>query len=126
MSGGRPTQDPRTAFGQRVRAAREAVGFSQAYVAEQLGITQSSYAHWERHRVALRADQIEQLAKILKVSTDYLFGHIPPKMRQTRPSGRSGLIFEAVAQLPRRQQQKILEVVSALVAQQTGRQVGVA
>jgi hypothetical protein len=34
-----------------------------------------------------------------------------------KPGGKAGAVFEAVSKLPRRQQQKILDVVEALVAQ---------
>jgi len=58
---GRPSKEPRTEFGQRLLAAREASGLSQAQVAEQLGITQKAYAVWERYPVALRPEQIEKV-----------------------------------------------------------------
>jgi len=68
MQTGRPAKHPRTPFGERVFAAREAAGLSQAEVAEQLGLSQNAYAMWERHPVALRPDQIEALAAALAVS----------------------------------------------------------
>jgi transcriptional regulator with XRE-family HTH domain len=117
MKTGRPSKRPRTPFGQRVYEAREALGLSQAEVADKLGINQASYGAWERDPVALRPDQVEQLAKILNVSIEQLYGIAPPKSRGG-PAGKARRVFEAVSQLPRTQQQKILEVVEALVAQQ--------
>jgi transcriptional regulator with XRE-family HTH domain len=117
MKTGRPSKRPRTPFGQRVYEAREALGLSQAEVADKLGINQASYGAWERDPVALRPDQVEQLAKILSVSIEQLYGISPPKPRGG-PAGKAHRVFEAVSQLPRTQQQKILEVVEALIAQQ--------
>ena len=74
MKTGRPAKYPRTEFGERLHAARLALGLSQAQVAEKLGMTQKGYADWERHPVALRAEQINQVIEILGISPNYLFG----------------------------------------------------
>ena len=116
MQTGRPSKEPRTKFGQRLHAAREAAGLSQAQVAERLGVTQKAYAVWERYPVALRPEQIEKVASALNVSVEFLFGQTA-KQRGSGPTGKARRVFEAVSKLPRRQQQKIAEVVEALVAQ---------
>lgn len=64
----------RSSFGVRLHAARIAAGLSQAQVAKRLGITQAGYAGWERHSVALRPEQIEQITEILGISPNDLFG----------------------------------------------------
>lgn len=115
MQTGRPSKHPRSQFGARLHAAREAIGLTQAQVAEELGITQTAYALWERRDMALRPDQIQAVARTLKVSVEHLFGIEPPK--QNGPTGKVRQTFEAVSHLPRRQQQHIVKVVSALVAQ---------
>lgn len=117
MQTGRPSKRPRTPFGQRVYEAREALGLSQAEVAARLSINQASYGAWERDPVALRPDRVGQLAKILNVSIEHLYGVAPPKARGG-PAGKARRVFEAVSELPRTRQQKILEVVEALIAQQ--------
>ena len=117
MQTGRPSTRPRSEFGARLHAAREAAGLTQAQVAEKLGITQTAYALWERRDMALRPEQIEAAAKILKVTVEHLFGVEPQK--QNGPVGKIMQTFEEVSQLPRRQQQHIVKVVSALVAQAT-------
>lgn len=116
MQRGRPSQRPRCPFGERLCAARTALGFSQAHVAEKPGITQTAYADWERYPVALRPDQVEKLIGILKVSVEQLYGNGQEK-RQGGPVGKARRVFEAVSRLPKRQQQKIVEVVEAFVDQ---------
>jgi len=116
MQTGRPSHRPRTAFGQRVYEAREALGFSQAQLAGKFGISQPSYAAWERDPVAIRPDQVELLAKILNVSVEYLFGRPTAKPRGG-PVGKARRVFEQLNQLPRHQQQHIIRVVEAFVAQ---------
>jgi transcriptional regulator with XRE-family HTH domain len=108
----------RSDFGERVRTAREVAGLSQRDVAAQLGISQPSYALWEINHVALRPDQLLKLAGILGVRIEELLD--PPNGHDRRgggPAGKAKRVFEAVSRLPRSQQQKILEVVEALIAQ---------
>jgi transcriptional regulator with XRE-family HTH domain len=119
MQRGRPSQRPRCPFGDRLYAARIAVGLSQTQVAEKLGITQTAYADWERYPVALRPDQVEKLTAILSVSVDQLYGSGPEKQHGSGPVGKARRAFDAVSRLPKRQQHKIVEVVEALVAQQS-------
>jgi transcriptional regulator with XRE-family HTH domain len=95
-------------------AAREALGLSQAKVADKIGITQASYGAWERDPVALRPDQIEKLTEILHVSVEDLFGKNGGKHRNG-PTGKVRQVFEKVSRLPRHQQSKIVEVVEAFV-----------
>jgi hypothetical protein len=45
-----------------------------------------------------------------------ILGH-PTAKRRVSPAGKLGVVLETVSQLPRRQQEKILDVVSVLVAQ---------
>ena len=119
MKTGRPSIRPRTVFGERLLAAREALGLSQAQVADKLGITQASYGAWERDPVALRPDQIEKLTDVLNVSVEALFAKDGGKRRMGGPTGKVRQVFEKVNRLPRHQQSKIVEVVEAFVEKKT-------
>ena len=66
--------------------------------------------------MALRADQLAALASILGVTADYLVGRDSPK-RGSGPVGRARRVLETVSRLPRHQQQRIIDVVEALVPQ---------
>ena len=118
MNTGRPASQPRTPFGERLHAAREARGLSQAQVADQLGMSQNAYACWERKPVALRPDQVEQLAKILGVSVDALFNEDGGLDRKGGPIGKARRVFDEVSRLPRKRQQRILGVVEDMLAAQ--------
>lgn len=117
MKTGRPSKSERSDFGARVYAVREAAGLSQREVAAQLGISQPSYALWERNDVALRPDQLVKLAGVLGVRVEELLNPPANGNRRGGPAGKAKRVFETVSQLPRGQQQKILQVVEALVAQ---------
>ena len=118
MKPGRPAKSERADFGVRLHAVREAAGLTQQRVAEQLGITQASYALWERRNVALRADQIAQLAQILGVSTDALLVGTAQGKARGGPVGKARRMFEQVSQLPRSRQQRILATVEDMLTAQ--------
>jgi len=83
---GRPTDKKRTEFGERLYAARMQEGLTQQAIAESLGITAQGYAKWERTPIALKPEQIDQVADILGVSLDYLFGREPLPASSPRKS----------------------------------------
>jgi DNA-binding transcriptional regulator YiaG len=58
MTAGRPAKFTRSAFGERLFAVRQQMGLSQMQLAEKLGITQSTYAGWERRTTALKPEYI--------------------------------------------------------------------
>jgi transcriptional regulator with XRE-family HTH domain len=117
---GRPTERKRTAFGERLVAAREEAGLSQRELADKLAITQRALSWWEREPVALRPEQVAQLAAALGVSTDFLLGVPTSKKRGAGPTGKARRAFEAVSKLPRHHQQKIVDVVETFVAGHQG------
>lgn len=118
---GRPPKRERTPFGQRLHALREQAGLSQQQLADRLGLTQRAYAHWERNPVALRPDQLLNLAQALNVSVEDLVGSNATKKRGTGPTGKMKQLFEAASQLPRSQQQKLAAVLEAFVNQHAAR-----
>ncbi len=118
MNTGRPSSRPRTVFGARLHAAREALGLSQSQVSEKLGISQNAYACWERRTVALRPEQIEGIAKILNVPIESLFNGNGNKSRKGGPTGKAHRLFDEVSRLPRKRQQRILNVVEDMLAAQ--------
>ena len=118
---GRPTKRERTPFGQRLHTLREQAGLSQQQLADKLGLTQRAYAHWERNPVALRPDQLLNLAQTLNVSVEDLVGTNGMKKRGSGPTGKMRQLFEAASRLPRGQQQKIAAVIEPFIAHHAGR-----
>jgi transcriptional regulator with XRE-family HTH domain len=117
MRTGRPSQRQRSPFGARVRALRVSAGLSQQHVADQLGISQSAFALWERHVVALKPEQLTKLAQILRVRVEELLEEQPRPQKRGGPVGKAQRLFEAVSRLPRHQQEKIYAVLEPYVAQ---------
>lgn len=59
-------------LGDRIAAGREALGYSQAQLAERLGVTVDALEEWEFDQAAPRASRIQMLAGVLNVSLIWL------------------------------------------------------
>jgi transcriptional regulator with XRE-family HTH domain len=115
---GRPSKIPRSTFGERLFHAREQAGLSQQQLAQKIGVSQQDIARWERETTWFNIEHLSKLAKILNSSIDELLG-LPVKKVILKPTGKARQLFERVSNLPRRQQEKILEVVEGFVALRT-------
>ena len=80
-----------------------------------LNTNQQTVAYWERKAVSLRSDVVVKLSEILDISADELLGTSKAKPRPSKPSGKAGRLFDAVAKMPRRQQEKIVAVLEPFV-----------
>ena len=84
-------QREREAFGARLRKAREETGLDRAAFAEKLGLYKATYSAWENGALP-GSGQFPDLARVLGVSTDYLYGltddPAPPEARQPQPEGQ--------------------------------------
>ena len=100
----------------RLRQLREAAGLSLRELARQIGEEPSNVSYWETSGNLPRSNVLLPMAKALGVTVEELLGESRPK-RVVSPGGHARQLFEAVSKMPRRQQQKIVEVVEALVAQ---------
>ncbi len=85
-------------------------------LAKQIGESHTNVSYWERSGQIPRSDVLAPMAKALGATVHDLLGE-PKPGRAVTPGGKLGQVFEQVAKLPRRQQDKIIEVVRALVAQ---------
>ena len=61
-----------------LRNIRQANGLTQTELAEQMGVTQSLVAMWERGAVLPSAEKLPRLADLLGCSIDALYGREPP------------------------------------------------
>ncbi|MCI0538750.1 MAG: helix-turn-helix domain-containing protein [Verrucomicrobiales bacterium] len=99
-----------------LRRLREAAGLSVRELARQIGESNTNVSYWERSGQIPRSDVLAPMAKALGVTVHELLGE-PQPGRAVTPGGKLGQVFDQVSKLPRRQQDKIIEVVQALVAQ---------
>jgi transcriptional regulator with XRE-family HTH domain len=113
---------PRPAQGARLLAFRKAAALTQAELAELVGETQANISFWERTDKPPRSDVLPKLAKVLGVRIEDILGEAaataaPPLAAGPGPVGEVQRTFEEVRRLPRRQQRKVVEIVTALLEQ---------
>jgi transcriptional regulator with XRE-family HTH domain len=99
-----------------LRRLREAAGISVRELARQIGESHTNVSYWERSGQIPRSDVLAPMARSLGVTVHELLGQ-PRPGRMTTPAGRLGQVFEQVSRLPRRQQQKVLDILEPFVRQ---------
>ena len=100
----------------RLRLLRKRVGLSLRELARQIGVDHSNVRYWELSDKIPRSDLLVPIANALGVSVEEILG-ITKEKKIPPPAGKLRLVFEAVSKLPRNQQEKILEVINALLEQ---------
>jgi transcriptional regulator with XRE-family HTH domain len=108
---------PRPRQGARLAELRRAANLSQAALARLVGESQQNVAYWEQSDKPPRSDVLPKLARVLGVSVEQLLDVKTPIARRNGPVGKVRKLFEEVSELPRRQQEKVVGFVSALVEQ---------
>ena len=96
---------------------RQRAGLTQTELAEAIGLQQATIASWEWSETPPRSKDLPTLAKVLGVHMEDLLFREDRKAVTTRPGpvGEVQRVFEEVRQLPRKQQRKVLEMVTALL-----------
>lgn len=121
-----PRKSTKTRPPQGVRLAelRKAAGLSQYELASYVGVPQANIAFWERSEKPPRSEVLPKMAEALGVSVEDLLivGDEKPLKRKAaksngRPAGKVREVFDRVSKLPRRQQEHIVNWVSAYVSQ---------
>ena len=97
----------------RLRELRGAAGLSQRELAKEIGERQSNIQYWEETGKPPRSELLIPIAKALGVSLEELLGE--PKSKRIPLGGRVRQLFEAVAKLPRRQQDKVFDILQPFV-----------
>jgi hypothetical protein len=86
---------------------------------EAVGIPQRTISFYEREAAAIPSTLVPTLANVIGVSMEEILGIDNGAQRSKRgPKSQLERQFEAIATLPRQQQQKILDVVEAMIAHQ--------
>jgi len=116
---GRKLIKPRHKRGEHLMTLRINAGLSQDDVAQRTGVPQQTIAFWERTGKPPRSEVLHQLADALGVKIETLLSEngVVAVKKKGGPNGKLRKIFEDASHLPRRQQEKIAEFVSAFINQ---------
>jgi transcriptional regulator with XRE-family HTH domain len=114
---GRPAQKEAPPFGRRLREARLARGWTQAELADQLGISSKMMDYYERRAANPSVKFVRQAAEVLDVSVEELVGAPERKAARAKPGPKPLLVerIERVRRLPRKDQEFVLQFLDAFL-----------
>jgi transcriptional regulator with XRE-family HTH domain len=106
------------AMGERISALRRTHNVTQVQLAEALGVSQQTLQSYEVGRRRIPVSALPVVAHTLSVSLDELFGESKPAGRGKRgPAPQWQQQIEAVAQLPKAQQQLVSRMIKVVIAE---------
>lgn len=106
----------RPAQGAHLLHLREQAGLTQAEVAELIGEPTVNISFWERSEKPPRSDVLPKMADALGVTVEDILKLQPglPR-RKGGPVGKLRRVFDDASRLPRGQQDKLVEAMSAMI-----------
>jgi len=106
------------AIGKRIAETRKAMGLTQVQLAEALGISQQTLAHYEVGRLRIAVSTLIPLAEILNSSVDELVKGKAAKGNGKRgPASRLQQQIDQVARLPKTKQKFVSEMLETVIQQ---------
>ena len=106
--------------GSHLRRLREDSGLALREAARRLGIGHTKLHHWEKTGRVADPETILRLAALYHVSVEELLGQSRPRP-EVAPNSRLARLLSEVSRLPRKRQQRIVEVVEDMLAAQVAR-----
>ncbi len=99
-----------------LRELRLRSGIALREAARRLDVLHTRLVHWEKTGKVPHPELVTKIARLYGVSVEEVLGQ--PRLRNLPPaSGKLGRVLEAAARLPRRQQQKIIDMAEAFITQ---------
>lgn len=98
-------------------AMRERAGLTVRELARQLDTSHTNIINWEKAERITKTEFLIPMSEALGVTVDELLGR-PRPSRTVTPGGKMGKVFEEASRLPRRQQQKIIDIVEPFIREQ--------
>ena len=109
-------------MGERIATLRRTHNVTQVQLAEALGVSQQTLQSYEVGRRRIPVSALQVVAHTLAVSLDELFGEDKPSGRGKRgPAPQWRQQMEAVALLPKSQQQFVSRMLETVLAQAAAR-----
>lgn len=100
-----------------LKQLRENTGLGLREVARQLDVVHTKLHHWEKTGKITEPEAIVSLAAIYHVSVEEVLGQKKPKPN-IAPNSKLSRLFSEVSKLPRRRQQRIVDVVEDMLTAQ--------
>ena len=104
------------ALGTRIAELRKEQGLSQQALADELGIAQQTFAHYEVGRARMPVSLLPVLARLFGVGVDELLG-LRNGTGKRGPAPKFQKQLERIGQLPRAKQRVVIEMLDGVLAQ---------
>jgi transcriptional regulator with XRE-family HTH domain len=116
---GRPAKNSPPAYGRHLAELRRSANLTQKQLADAAKVQQSNIAFWEHSAKPPRGEVLPLLAQALGVSVETLLNIDSRSSTKAHrgPASRVEKLMAEVSKLPRRRQQKIADVLEALITQ---------
>ncbi len=111
-----PTSLPTAAVGQRIRQYRQERHLTQTELARHIGIQQSDLSRMEKGEYRVSLDVLFRFLQVLEISLGEFFGDLA----QRALTSREARLLESFRDLPREDQQEILDFVDFKRSRQEG------
>jgi transcriptional regulator with XRE-family HTH domain len=102
-------------LGQRIARLRKEKGYTQAELADRIGIIRELISNYERARIKPNYEMIIRLATALEVTTDLLLGTKPLKNNGGQPNLKIQRRMKQIEALPPSQQKALLKTIDAFI-----------
>lgn len=114
---GRPTTKPTPAFGARLAALRQERAWTQAQLAEKLGVSVKAVTYYEREVSSPTTRTLARVAEALGVEPSELLDATSGKRAARKPGPASQLEqrIAALRELPRERQKVVLNVIDTFL-----------
>lgn len=106
-------------LGARLAEARKGQRLSQAELAERVGVAQQTLAHYEVGRLRIPVSLLLEMSRILRFSIDDMLAGRSGGRSKRGPASKLEQQVEAVARLPKSKQRFVVDMIDAVLAQQS-------
>ena len=103
-------------LGQRIAHLRKAHDLTQQQLAELLGISQQTLAHYEVGRLRVAVAMLPALATTLATTVESLIGDVS-KPAKRGPAPKLQQQLDRISQLPNAQQRFVIQMLDTVIAQ---------
>lgn len=107
-----------SAISPRIAFFRKEADLTQSQLAELLGISQQTMAHYEVGRLRISVELLSKLAQTLTIGIEQLLQEpVPNQAAKRGPTSLLQKQIEQVSQLPRAKQKFVSEMLDAVIQQ---------
>jgi transcriptional regulator with XRE-family HTH domain len=102
-----------TTIGQKIRKIREIIGYSQAYVAKKIGISQKRYSYMENKQKTISGNYIKALAGLYHIPEEFILTFDPENIINYSDHTHADISGDVLSEL-KQIEQKLDQLISII------------